>query len=91
MAATSPALEKCKLNIFLALEAGGNETPALLRSSIKLLQADNILDFLVEGKFDAAIGIGEDLADISGLALVEEYLNDYNKQKNIHRAANKSV
>ena len=56
MAATSPALEKCKLNIFLALEAGGNETPALLRSSIKLLQADNILDFLVEGKFDAAIG-----------------------------------
>ena len=56
MAATSPALEKCKLNILLALEADGNETPALLRSSIKLLQADNILDLLVEGKFDATIG-----------------------------------
>jgi len=56
MSALSPALEKCKLNIFSALEVGGNETPALLRSSIKLLQADNILDFLVEGNFDAAIG-----------------------------------
>ena len=41
-------------------------------------------------KFDAAIGVGEDLADISGLALVEEYLNDYNKQKNIHIILKKS-
>jgi putative endopeptidase len=29
--------------------------------------------------FDARISIGEDIADISGLSLVEEYLNDYNK------------
>jgi predicted metalloendopeptidase len=29
--------------------------------------------------FDAALSIGEDLADISGLALVEEYLTEYNK------------
>ena len=29
--------------------------------------------------FDATIGIGEDLADISGLAICEEYLRDYHK------------
>jgi len=28
-------------------------------------------------KFDASIGIGEDLADISGLAICDEYLNDF--------------
>jgi predicted metalloendopeptidase len=28
-------------------------------------------------KFDASIGIGEDMADISGLAICEEYLRDY--------------
>lgn len=28
-------------------------------------------------KFDASIGIGEDLADISGLAVCDEYLRDY--------------
>ena len=28
-------------------------------------------------KFDASIGIGEDLADISGLAICEEYLRDF--------------
>lgn len=29
-------------------------------------------------KFDASIGIGEDLADISGLAICEKYLRDFN-------------
>ena len=28
-------------------------------------------------KFDASIGIGEDLADISGLAICDEYLKDF--------------
>jgi putative endopeptidase len=28
-------------------------------------------------KFDASIGIGEDLADISGLAICDEYLRDF--------------
>ena len=29
-------------------------------------------------KFDASIGIGEDMADISGMGIVTEYLHDYN-------------
>jgi putative endopeptidase len=29
-------------------------------------------------KFDAAIGVGEDMADISGMGIVTEYLQDYN-------------
>jgi predicted metalloendopeptidase len=33
-------------------------------------------------KFDAAIGVGEDLADISGLAICSEYLNDF-QEKNL--------
>lgn len=33
-------------------------------------------------KFDASIGIGEDLADISGLAICDEYLSDF--QENNH-------
>jgi putative endopeptidase len=33
--------------------------------------------------FDAEVGVGEDLADISGMSLVEEYLNDFNKKNNI--------
>jgi putative endopeptidase len=33
-------------------------------------------------KFDASIGIGEDLADISGLAICDEYLRDF--QENNH-------
>ena len=28
-------------------------------------------------KFDASIGVGEDMADISGLAICEEYLRDF--------------
>lgn len=32
-------------------------------------------------KFDASIGIGEDLADISGLAICEEYLRDYQENQ----------
>jgi len=32
--------------------------------------------------FDASIGIGEDMADISGLQIVTEYLQDYNKYIN---------
>jgi predicted metalloendopeptidase len=31
-------------------------------------------------KFDASIGIGEDLADISGLAICDEYLRDFQKK-----------
>ena len=34
--------------------------------------------------FDAEIGVGEDLADISGLSLVEEYLIEFNKGNNIY-------
>lgn len=33
-------------------------------------------------KFDASIGIGEDLADISGLAICNEYLRDFQKYNN---------
>jgi putative endopeptidase len=33
-------------------------------------------------EFDAAIGIGEDLADISGLAICEEYLRDFQTKNN---------
>ena len=32
--------------------------------------------------FDASIGIGEDMADISGLAIITEYLQDYNRYIN---------
>jgi len=31
-------------------------------------------------KFDASIGIGEDLADISGMAICDEYLRDYQEK-----------
>jgi predicted metalloendopeptidase len=31
-------------------------------------------------KFDAAIGVGEDLADISGLAICDEYLRDFQEK-----------
>ena len=33
-------------------------------------------------KFDAAIGVGEDLADISGLAICDEYLRDFQDKNN---------
>lgn len=33
-------------------------------------------------KFDASIGIGEDLADISGLAICDEYLRDFQENNN---------
>ena len=33
-------------------------------------------------KFDASIGIGEDLADISGLAICDEYLRDFQDNNN---------
>ena len=33
-------------------------------------------------KFDAAIGVGEDIADISGLAICEEYLKDFQDKNN---------
>jgi len=39
--------------------------------------------------FDAAIGVGEDLADISGLSLVEEYLIEFNKRNNVLNRINK--
>ena len=35
-------------------------------------------------KFDAALGVGEDLADISGLSLVEEYLIEFNKSNDLY-------
>ena len=35
-------------------------------------------------KFDAELGVGEDLADISGLSLVEEYLIEFNKGNGIY-------
>jgi predicted metalloendopeptidase len=31
-------------------------------------------------QFDASIGVGEDMADISGLAIAEEYLRDFQMQ-----------
>ena len=33
-------------------------------------------------KFDASIGVGEDLADISGLAICDEYLRDFQEKNN---------
>jgi len=33
-------------------------------------------------KFDASIGVGEDLADISGLAICDEYLRDFQENNN---------
>ncbi len=33
-------------------------------------------------KFDASIGVGEDIADISGLAICEEYLKDFQDNNN---------
>jgi putative endopeptidase len=53
------------------------------------IQADVIKQYEVFAKrdgitFDASIGVGEDLADISGLAICDEYLQDYgNKNKDI--------
>jgi len=38
---------------------------------------------------DAEIGVGEDLADINGISLVEEYLLEFNKSKNIFNRINK--
>ena len=35
-------------------------------------------------KFDAELGVGEDLADISGLSLVEEYLIEFNKGNELY-------
>jgi putative endopeptidase len=35
-------------------------------------------------KFDAELGVGEDLADISGLSLVEEYLIEFNKGNDLY-------
>jgi len=35
-------------------------------------------------KFEAELGVGEDLADISGLSLVEEYLIEFNKGNDLY-------
>ena len=35
-------------------------------------------------EFDAELGVGEDLADISGLSLVEEYLIEFNKGNDLY-------
>ena len=34
-------------------------------------------------EYDAAIGIGENIADISGLAICDEYLRDFQEKNNI--------
>jgi len=52
------------------------------RKKYKLIQQDVIKQYeefaARDGiKFDASIGIGEDLADISGLAICDEYLRDF--------------
>lgn len=52
------------------------------KAHYKSLQADIIKQYEVfaarDGiQFDASIGIGEDIADISGLAICEEYLKDF--------------
>ena len=39
--------------------------------------------------FDAQLGVGEDLADINGISLVEEYLLEFNKSNNILNRINK--
>jgi len=39
--------------------------------------------------FDANLGVGEDLADINGMSLAEEYLIEFNKSNNILNRLNK--
>ena len=53
----------------------------------KAIQADVIKQYAEfaarDGiKFDASIGVGEDLADISGLAICNEYLRDFQEKNN---------
>ena len=55
------------------------------RKKYKLIQQDVIKQYeefaARDGiKFDASIGIGEDLADISGLAICDEYLRDFQEK-----------
>jgi predicted metalloendopeptidase len=57
------------------------------KAKFKLIQNDVIKQYeefaLRDGiKFDASIGIGEDLADISGLAICDEYLSDFQDNNN---------
>lgn len=57
------------------------------KKKFKLIQKDVIKQYeefaARDGiKFDASIGIGEDLADISGLAICDEYLKDYQEKNN---------
>jgi len=57
------------------------------KAHFKLIQKDVIKQYeefaLRDGiKFDASIGIGEDLADISGLAICDEYLSDFQENNN---------
>jgi putative endopeptidase len=54
------------------------------KKKFKLIQKDVIKQYeefaARDGiKFDASIGIGEDLADISGMAICDEYLQDFQK------------
>lgn len=59
------------------------------KKKFKEIQKDVILQYHEWAKrdginFDAAIGVGEDLADISGLAICDEYLRDFQtKNKDI--------
>lgn len=57
------------------------------KQKYKAIQADVIKqyeDFAAKDgiKFDASIGVGEDLADISGLAICNEYLRDFQENNN---------
>lgn len=54
------------------------------KKKFKAIQNDVIKQYEVYAardgiKFDASIGIGEDLADISGMAICDEYLQDFQK------------
>jgi len=57
------------------------------KKKYKLIQDDVIKQYETfaarDGiKFDASIGIGEDLADISGMAICDEYLRDFQENNN---------
>jgi putative endopeptidase len=57
------------------------------KKKYKAIQADVIKQYEVYAardgiKFDASIGIGEDLADISGLAICNNYLRDFQQNNN---------
>jgi putative endopeptidase len=57
------------------------------KAKFKLIQKDVIKQYEEFAsrdniQFDASIGIGEDLADISGLSICDEYLSDFQENNN---------